>query len=160
MKHKIVHNTNIHKITPAWHGKRAVLVGGCFDILHFGHLTFLQKAKDHGDMLIIALESDEFIRKNKNREPIHSQDQRAQILAALHFVDYVITLPLFDNPKEYGTLVQLVSPSVIAITEGDPHLEDKKRQAQAIGATITQVCPLLQTFSTSKIKDYATLFSH
>ena len=71
-------------------GKKTVLVGGCFDILHYGHLRFLSQAKEKGEMLIVALESDTFIRKIKNKKPIHTQEQRAEILAHLNLVDMII----------------------------------------------------------------------
>ena len=54
-----------------------VLVGGCFDILHFGHLMFLKNAKEEGKVLVVLLESDEFIKKFKHREPVHKQNERA-----------------------------------------------------------------------------------
>lgn len=119
--------------------KKKVLVGGCFDIFHIGHLTFLQAAKKHGEMLIVALESDDFIRKKKQREPFHTQHERAEILAACEIVDIVILLPLFTSSRQYGDLVDTIKPHIIAITEGDPHKHYKKQHAEKIGASVVTV---------------------
>ena len=87
--HKIVSLSSLKDGMPDKLKKR-VLVGGCFDILHFGHATFLQKAREAGDVLIILLESDEFIVQIKKKKPVHIQQQRAEILSALGYVDYVV----------------------------------------------------------------------
>ena len=79
-----------------------VLVGGCFDILHIGHIRFLKAARKQGDSLVVALESDEFIRLQKRREPFHTQAERAEILAALRSVDTVILLPLLSTDEDYA----------------------------------------------------------
>lgn len=131
--------------------EKKVLVGGCFDLLHYGHLTFLRNAKKVGDFLIVALESDQFIKNNKERDPIHNQDQRAEILAALDFVDSVIKLPLLKSNQEYFDLIKLIKPKVIAVTEGDPQLTNKEKQAKEIGAKVMIVTNLLKDFSSQKI---------
>lgn len=140
-------------------GKRKVLVGGCFDILHLGHIEFLSRAKETGEVLIVALESDEFIRKNKKKMPVHSQFERAKILSQLRSVDLIITLPLFPDYKSYYELVDKVMPSVIAVTEGDSQIENKKKQADTVGAEVKIVCPNLKKFASSKIISYASIFS-
>ncbi|MDH7476499.1 MAG: adenylyltransferase/cytidyltransferase family protein [Microgenomates group bacterium] len=139
--------------------KNKVLVGGCFDILHYGHLIFLEKAKNQGDYLIVALESDEFIFNHKKRPPFHKQDERAYILANLIMVDLIIKLPYFTNDKEYEELVRLVRPSTIALTKGDPHYQKKKKQAKLVGAKI-YLSPFIKNFSSRKIIKYATFLSH
>ncbi|MDO9028315.1 MAG: adenylyltransferase/cytidyltransferase family protein, partial [Candidatus Roizmanbacteria bacterium] len=102
--------------------KKTVLVGGCFDLIHFGHLKFLEKAKEQGNFLIVALESDEFIKKHKKKLPIHRQSERAEILANLNMVDMILLLPLFVSGKDYFDLVKLISPQVVAVTSGDPQI--------------------------------------
>lgn len=131
--------------------KKTVLVGGCFDLIHFGHLQFLKKAKESGDYLIVALESDEFIKKNKRKEPIHNQDERAEILANMSMVDLVIKLPLFTLSEEYFNMVKAIRPKVIAVTDGDSQIENKRKQAKTIGAEVRIVTPLLEKYSTRKI---------
>lgn len=131
--------------------KKTVLVGGCFDLLHYGHLKFLKKAKAVGDFLIVALEPDEFIRKKKKRQPIHTQRQRAQILSSLRFVDLVILLPFFSSDQEYFDMVRAINPKIIAVTEGDPQLKNKEKQIKTIGGELKIVTPLFKKYSTSKI---------
>ncbi len=131
--------------------KKTVLVGGCFDLIHFGHLKFLEAAKAQGDFLIVALESDEFIKKHKRKLQVHHQHERAEILANLNMVDLVILLPLFKTNEEYFELVKRVRPSIIAVTEGDRQLENKKKQAKLINAEVKEVVTNLKNFSTRNI---------
>lgn len=132
--------------------KTLVLVGGCFDILHFGHINFLKKAKKEGDILIVALESDKNIKilKGKGR-PIHSQKKRAEVLAALEFVDFVICLPLMKSDRDYLELVKKIRPNIIAVTAGDPKLKNKEKQARVVGAKVKVVSNRLKTPSTREI---------
>lgn len=131
--------------------KKVVLVGGCFDILHKGHRIFLEAAKKRGDILVVALESDEFIKIHKKRSPIHSQKDRALLLQSLKLVDGVISLPYFSDVSDYGKLVQIIRPAVIAISENDPHQEEKEQQAQTVGAICTVVTSLIPGYSTTSI---------
>ncbi len=133
------------------HQKPVVLVGGCFDLLHYGHLKFLQAAKKAGRTLVIALEPDEFIRKSKRREPVHTQVQRQEVLSNLSFVDHVIPLPYLSSYDDYFRLVDIVKPDIIATTEGDPQVSNKEKQAKAIGAKIKTVSSLIPGFSSSAI---------
>ncbi len=138
--------------------KKIVVAGGCFDILHFGHLTFLQKAKSAGDILVLLLEPNEFILTVKKKTPVHTQRQRAEILAAIGYVDYVILLPLLKDPnKDYPVIIKGLHPSVIALTEGDPISARKKEFAQSIGAETLSI-PYLSSFSSSQLITYAPIF--
>lgn len=130
---------------------KKVLVGGCFDFIHYGHISFLKQAKSHGDYLIVALESDENVRRTKGESrPIHSQSQRKEMLASLSFVDEIIELPPMSSDQEYFNLVMKVKPDVIAVTEGDPILEKKRDQANRVGAELI-VIPKIHTPSTSQL---------
>ncbi|MBI5449308.1 adenylyltransferase/cytidyltransferase family protein [Candidatus Gottesmanbacteria bacterium] len=130
---------------------KKILVGGCFDILHFGHITFLKQAKKLGDYLIVALESDENVKRVKgDARPIHTQEQRKAILKALNCIDEVIALPPMNNDQKYITFVQKIHPTIIAVTDGDPILEKKKQQANLVGATLI-VIPKIRTPSTSQL---------
>jgi rfaE bifunctional protein nucleotidyltransferase chain/domain len=138
--------------------KKIVLVGGCFDIFHFGHFTFLSKAKKLGDVLVVTLESDEFIKRHKKKPPIHSQIQRAKILASLGIVDIVVLLPYLDSDQKYSNMVQKIKPSIIALTQGDMTLKQKERQAKEVGAKLVVATTLLPKFSSSRIKNsYETI---
>ncbi len=130
---------------------KKVLVGGCFDLLHYGHIRFLEEAKKFGDFLVVALESDENVRKMKgDGRPIHTQIQRKAMLEALTCVDEVIALPPMNNHQEYYDLVTRIAPQAIAITEGDP-LESNKREQAAKAAAQLVVIPKIPTPSTSQL---------
>jgi len=131
--------------------KQVVLVGGCFDILHYGHISFLKQAKTHGDYLMVALESDENVRKAKGvSRPIHTQHQRKEMLESLSVVDEVIELPPMESDEEYFELIKRIKPYVIALTEGDPILDKKMAQAKQCGAEVV-IIEKIHTPSTSQL---------
>lgn len=130
--------------------KNIVLVGGCFDLIHFGHYSFLSQARALGDVLIVALESDAFIEKTKSRTPIHNQHERARILSSLRYVDGVILLPYFSSDAGYNELVTQLKPAVIAVTKGDPNLAKKQAHAKGVGAIVQEASVLLPQFASSK----------
>ncbi len=130
---------------------RIILVGGCFDLLHYGHVQFLKEAKAHGDYLVVALESDENVRKMKGEQrPIHTQEQRKEMLEAISVVDEVISLPPMTTDEEYAELVKRIKPHSIAVTEGDPIIDKKKQHADAVGAQLV-IIPKIPTPSTSQL---------
>ncbi|WP_428837492.1 D-glycero-beta-D-manno-heptose-7-phosphate kinase [Sulfurimonas diazotrophicus] len=91
-------------------GKRIVFTNGCFDILHVGHVKYLQVAKSFGDILIVGLNSDASVRALKGpSRPVNSEDDRAYILAALESVDYVVKFG-DDTPYE---LIKMLCPDVL-----------------------------------------------
>jgi D-beta-D-heptose 7-phosphate kinase / D-beta-D-heptose 1-phosphate adenosyltransferase len=91
-------------------GKRVVFTNGCFDILHVGHVKYLQKAKSFGDVLIVGLNSDASVRALKGpTRPVNTEDDRAYILAALESVDYVVKFGE-DTPHE---LIKMLRPDVL-----------------------------------------------
>lgn len=131
-------------------GEKIVLAGGCFDILHPGHVFFLEKAKKAGDVLFVMLESDETIRKQKGaNRPIHTQKDRSLVLASLAIVDYVVLLPLLKTDKDYDDLLLRLKPTIIATTKGDPKRHHKVRQASLVGAKIVDVIERIRSTSTS-----------
>jgi len=131
--------------------KKTVLVGGCFDLLHYGHISFLKQAKALGEYLVVALESDENVRRMKgDGRPIHTQAQRKEMLEALSVVDEVIALPAMHGDRDYYELVRKIKPSVIAVTGGDPAIVKKREQAEEIGARLVEI-PKIHTPSTSQL---------
>lgn len=150
----------LDEITTRNSKKITVLVGGCFDVLHYGHIQFLLNAKKTGDTLIVALESDQYIIETKKRQPVHSQMQRARILSSLRPVDIVVLLPRLRTNEEYFEMVKKIKPAIIATTKGDSMLEIKKQQAKVIGAKVEVVSDLIKPFSSSYITNYATLSRH
>jgi D-beta-D-heptose 7-phosphate kinase/D-beta-D-heptose 1-phosphate adenosyltransferase len=90
--------------------KKVVFTNGCFDILHRGHVSYLDVAKSYGDILILGLNSDNSVKRLKGQNrPINNQDDRAFILAALESVDYVV---IFDEDTPYD-LIKLVEPDIL-----------------------------------------------
>lgn len=95
--------------------QKIVFTNGCFDLLHLGHIDYLAKAADEGDVLIIGLNSDTSIAGLKGpSRPINSQEQRAMVLASLQFVSAVV---IFDEPTPYH-LINTIQPDVL-IKGGD-----------------------------------------
>lgn len=132
--------------------KRIVLAGGCFDLLHIGHLTFLQNAKTHGDVLIVLVESDEAIKKLKGQgRPINTQTDRAKLLEALQIVDVVIPLTPMMKNQDYDAIIIKLKPDIIATTKGDPNRLHKERQAKSIGAHVIDVTPPIKDKSTTRL---------
>ncbi len=112
-KQKILNTQSLTVNLTRWRfqQKRIVFTNGCFDILHLGHLDYLSKAKDLGDLLMVGLNSDQSVKKlgkGVNR-PIQDENSRALILASLHFVDAVV---LFDEETPYK-LIKTVQPDVL-----------------------------------------------
>jgi D-beta-D-heptose 7-phosphate kinase/D-beta-D-heptose 1-phosphate adenosyltransferase len=91
-------------------GKKVVFTNGCFDILHIGHVKYLEVAKSFGDILILGLNSDESVKRLKGpTRPINNEYDRAYILAALECVDYVVT---FEDDTPYE-LIKAVKPNIL-----------------------------------------------
>lgn len=101
-------------------GKRVVFTNGCFDIMHAGHVRYLAAARSKGEILVVGLNSDKSIKliKEKNR-PIIPRDQRAEVLAGLWCVDYVV---FFDEPDPLR-LIRAIKPDTIV--KGEDWDEDK-----------------------------------
>jgi len=130
---------------------KTVLVGGCFDLIHFGHIAFLEEAKKYGDKLLVLLESDETIKRLKGEgRPFHTQAQRRRMLEAIRAVDEVMILPSMENDKAYFDLIVKIHPDVIAFTEDDPISEKKMRQAELAGAKAV-IIQKIQNPSTSSL---------
>lgn len=113
--------------------KKVVFTNGCFDILHVGHATYLQKAKELGDILVVGLNSDRSIKSIKGESrPINNQNDRAILLSALSFVDYVI---IFDEDTPYN-LINELKPDILV--KGADY-KDKK----VVGSDIVQEVVLI-----------------
>lgn len=91
-------------------GKKVVFTNGCFDILHVGHVKYLQEAKSYGDILIVGLNSDSSVRELKGpTRPVNNEDDRAYILAALESVDYVV---VFSEETPHD-LIKSIAPDIL-----------------------------------------------
>ena len=124
--------------------KNIVFTNGCFDILHSGHIKYLEISKNYGDILIIGLNSDESIRRIKGDDrPINNEQNRAYILNALEFVDYII---IFNEDTPYN-LISQINPDII--TKGADYSKD-----EVVGSDIVKDVKLINLFdeqSTTKL---------
>jgi rfaE bifunctional protein nucleotidyltransferase chain/domain len=101
------------------HGQRIVFANGCFDVLHVGHVRYLEAAKALGDLLIVGINSDEQTRRLKGEgRPLLPEDQRAEIISSLEVVDFVT---IFDEPTVAELLLAL-KPDIHA--KGTDYTED------------------------------------
>mgnify|MGYP000901552059 FL=1 len=101
-------------------GKKVVFTNGVFDILHVGHLTYLEEAGDLGDVLVVGVNSDSSVKTNKgDKRPINSEKFRAEMLLGLKFVDFTV---IFDE-KTPERLLGLLKPD-IHVKGGDYRKED------------------------------------
>ena len=90
---KLIERQEIPELRKKWQeqGLRVVFTNGCFDILHAGHVRYLQAARELGDCLVLGLNSDESVRRLKGESrPINSEEDRAEVLAALAAIDHVV----------------------------------------------------------------------
>lgn len=109
---KILNTDTIAEKLAFWKFKnqKIVFTNGCFDILHLGHIDYLSKAADMGDILIVGINTDASVKKLKgHKRPINDEISRASIIASLRFVDTVI---LFDEETPYS-LIKTVQPDVL-----------------------------------------------
>lgn len=99
---------------------KVVFTNGCFDVLHRGHVTYLAAARDLGDCLIVGLNNDASVRrlKGENR-PVNNENDRALVLSALSFIDYIILFEE-DTPKN---LIEQVKPDIL-VKGGDYKIEN------------------------------------
>lgn len=133
-------------------GKQIVLVGGCFDILHLGHIKFLKNSKNLGDILFVILESDESVSRLKGKDrPINNQIERAQVLSSLSIVDYVVLLPQMRTDRDYDKLITQIKPAFIGATQDDPNISHKERQAKLVRGQIKIVTKRIKSKSTTKL---------
>ncbi len=112
IKSKILSGIELERTLAFWRFKNLKIVfsNGCFDILHAGHIDYLAKAKDEGDILIIGLNTDASVSRLKGpTRPINDQNARAMIMASLSFVSAVV---LFDEDTPYN-LIKQIQPDVL-----------------------------------------------
>lgn len=128
--------------------KKVVFTNGCFDILHRGHVDYLQSARSLGDYLVVGLNTDDSVKRLGKGEdrPINSQDARAAVLSGLACVDAVV---LFneDTPME---LIQVIRPDVL-VKGGDYKIDSVVGAdfVMSLGGKV-EIIPLTEGFSTSK----------
>ena len=106
---------------------KTVLAFGCFDILHYGHLQYLRKAKELGDRLVVVVARDSTIRKMKGREPVFDEKARLEMVKALKVVDEA-RLGNKDAEKDRYAVILEVKPQVIALGYDQAESEARLRE--------------------------------
>ena len=121
-------------------GRKIVFTNGCFDILHVGHVKYLKQARRLGDVLIVGLNSDRSVSAIKPGRPLNPEKNRAEVLAALTAVDYVV---VFHETTPYS-LIKVVKPDIL-VKGGD------WKKEEIIGSDIAK-----ETYSLPYIKGVST----
>ena len=135
IRNKILDEQSLYRQLMVWKlkTKKIVFTNGCFDILHQGHIQYLVKAKDLGDILIVGVNSDASVKrlgKNPNR-PIQDEQARALILASLQFIDNII---LFDEDTPLQ-LIEKIQPAVLVKgADYDAEEKDPKNKKYIVGS--------------------------
>ena len=150
MESKILDLCESVQLKERYGGKTIVLTNGCFDLVHVGHIRYLAAAKRLGDILVVGLNGDASVRELKGEgRPINSEQDRAELLAALEMVDHVVIF----GEKRITCLVKELRPQVYA-KGGDYTVESLNQEEvvalKEIGARI-EILPLVPGKSTTHL---------
>lgn len=150
MKTKVKNHDELREIVEDLRmaGKKTVFTNGCFDIIHTGHVRYLSLAKKYGDVLIVAINSDDSVNRIKGpKRPIVPQEERAEVLAALSMVDYVTT---FDEDDPHHIITELM-PDVL-VKGGDWEIDNiiGRDIVEANGGKVLSI-PYIEGSSTTNI---------
>lgn len=138
-------------------GKKLVFTNGCFDILHRGHVTYLTFARNQGDALVVAVNSDASVKRNKGDDrPINSEEDRAYVLASLRAVDYVV---IFDDeePKE---LIARILPQVLVKGSDWAHYVSGRDIVEANGGQVVLAEMVEGRSTTGTIERIVEVYGH
>jgi len=129
-------------------GDRVVFTNGCFDLIHPGHTRYLADARELGDLLIVALNSDRSVRELKGDDrPIFPQQERAEILAALEAVDYVT---IFDDPTPQAVIARMLPHVLVKGAGWGPTEIVGRTEVEAAGGRVVSM-QAVPGFSTTSI---------
>lgn len=148
VEHKILTPQQLEFKLHQWRfkGQKIVFTNGCFDLLHLGHIYTLTQAAQHGQVLVVGLNSDASVKRLKgNKRPVQTQQTRALILASLSFVTAVV---VFDEDTPYNLIAQIL-PNVLV--KGGDYAKDQIAGADIVeknGGSVV-IVPYLQGYSTS-----------
>lgn len=114
-------------------GKQLVFTNGCFDILHRGHVTYLTFARNQGDALVVALNTDASVKTNKGDErPINGEEDRAYVLGSLRAVDYIV----YFSEKEPKEIIAQILPQVLVKGSDWAHYVSGRDVVEANGGRV------------------------
>jgi rfaE bifunctional protein nucleotidyltransferase chain/domain len=129
-------------------GRRVVFTNGCFDLIHPGHVKYLQEARRLGDALIVALNSDRSVRELKGeKRPILDQNERADVMAALSCVDYVT---IFDEPTPREIIAALLPDVLVKGGDWDVERIVGRDEVEAAGGEVLSL-PFIEGCSTTDV---------
>jgi rfaE bifunctional protein nucleotidyltransferase chain/domain len=129
-------------------GKRVVFTNGCFDLLHPGHTRYLAAARSLGDILVVAINSDSSVRSLKGPgRPVIPEDERAELLAALRFVDLVT---IFDDLIPRTIIARMLPDILVKGADWGPNAIVGREEVEAAGGRVVSV-PVVEGYSTSAI---------
>lgn len=134
-------------------GKTIVFVNGCFDLLHFAHVLFLEKAKKFGDVLVVGISSDKVIKmvKGKNR-PIYPEKVRAGLVASLASVDLVVIMKeKLEQGIDFHRLIEKIRPKVMVLEKGNSAIPATKALIEKYGGKLYLMGRQHPHISTSQI---------
>ena len=134
-------------------GETIVLVTGVFDILHQEHILFLEKARELGTILVVALESDSRVRHLKGPERPHlSQKKRREQLLDLEKADIVVILPEeFSDPEHHRAVISQIQPTYLAVSSHTKHLDEKQAILSEYGGRVVVVHQQNPAVSTTRL---------
>ncbi|MCX6271015.1 MAG: D-glycero-beta-D-manno-heptose 1-phosphate adenylyltransferase [Bacteroidetes bacterium] len=152
IRNKVMSPEILRKNVAVWRflGKKIVFTNGCFDILHLGHIDYLAKAADLGDILVLGLNSDASVYRLKGKgRPITGENSRAMVMASLSFVSAVV---LFEEDTPFN-LINMVKPDIL-VKGGDYHPEEVVGAGivQSIGGKVV-ILPFIPGYSTTAIEE-------
>lgn len=148
--HKILRGAAVRRRVRSWQaqGLKVVFTNGCFDLLHLGHVTLLDRARRYGDRLIVGINSDASVRKLKGpSRPVVPEHARARVLAGLEAVDGVV---VFDEPTPLE-LMLILEPDVIV--KGGDYVADEivgAKEVRSWGGKV-RIVPFVDGFSTTTL---------
>lgn len=150
IRHKIVDWSEAKNRVDRWRGdsKKIIFTNGCFDLLHLGHVDYLEKARAFGNKLVVGLNTDDSVSRFKGPErPIQNQTSRARVLAALQFVDLVVFFDQ-DTPLE---LISTLVPDVLV--KGSDYLAENIVGAEVVkkNGGLVKTIEFVPGYSTSRI---------
>jgi len=147
------------------HGKpRVVIVTGCFDRLTREHVRFLKLASQAGDLLVVGIEDDTRVRAFKGGfRPVNTVSERVEVISALKFVDFAFVIsgsPTLRLKPFYSRLLEAIAADILAITEDDPHLDDRRGEIEAAGGKLLVIPRLGEGSSTSLLASVLARTDH
>ncbi len=149
-KDKICSRSQVKHRVESWKrsGDKVVFTNGCFDLLHPGHIQYLEKARSVGDRLVVAVNSDPSVRQIKGPgRPIQPASERAELLAALAAVDLVT---LFDEPDPHGIIQELVPDVLVKGADWETDQIIGRDVVEAAGGRVMQI-PFEPGYSTTRL---------